>query len=162
LGAVFRERSRFFSCTRRSSSSSSSRSLSLTEQSVDDILFDSAVEILARNEGGVQKSAAVFAAREQVLFEQPVERGHEGGIGDSFVERAIDIADGHFAEPPSLFKHLALKFSERETCYFARATKPTQQKSRSLHVARILRHPNPACQSVEGERGCPNLLCVPL
>ena len=87
--------------------------------------------------GRIQKGATVFASRQQLLFEKPIERGHERRVGNALFEGAVNVAHADFAEPPRLFEHLALEFSERKAGNLARPAKPTEEKSRGFHIARI-------------------------
>src|SRR6185369_2785896 len=80
---------------------------SMTEQSIDYVLFDPAIEIVARDDGSVKKRAAILAALEQVLFKETIERGHQSCVGDALVEGAIHIAHADLAEPPGFFHDLA-------------------------------------------------------
>ena len=105
----------------------------LAQQSVDDVFFDSPIKIVAGDQRGIQKRAAIFAALEQFLFEEPVERGHQGCISDPLVESAVDVAHADFTKTPRLFHHLTFELAESETGDFARPAKSTQKKSRRFH-----------------------------
>src|SRR6185437_10602869 len=108
---------------------------SVTEQSIDYVLFDPAIEIVARDHGGIQKRATVLTTLEQFLFEETIERGHQSRVGDALVEGAIDVAHADIAEAPRFFHDLAFASAESEAGDFARAAKSTQEKW-SFHIGR--------------------------
>src|SRR4029078_2423270 len=61
----------------------------MTQQSTDNNFFNPAIEFLARHHRGVQERATVLAPLEQLLFEETIERGHQGCVSDLLVEGAI-------------------------------------------------------------------------
>ena len=108
------------------------------EQTVNNVFFNSAIEFVGRDDCGIQKSASVLAALEQLLFEETIESGHQGCVSDSLFESTINIAHRDFTEPPGLFHHLAFEFAKSEAGYFTRAAKSAQKKSRCFHDRRIV------------------------
>src|ERR1043166_4660001 len=105
----------------------------VAQQSVDDVLFNAAIEFFARHDGSIKKRTTVLAALEQFLFEETVERGHQSGVSDLLVKDAVNVTHAYFTEPPGLFHHLAFQLTESKTSDFARPAKSTQQKSRGFH-----------------------------
>jgi hypothetical protein len=106
----------------------------VTEQTVNHVFFDPTLKLRASDDGGIQESATLFSSFEQLLFEKPIERGHDGGVSDALVERAVNIADTHFAETPRFFEHFTFELAECEANDFARTTKSAKEKSRSFHT----------------------------
>ena len=107
---------------------------------LDHQLLIGSIEIVARDHGSVDKSAAVFTALEQFLFEETIERGHQSRVGDLLVEGAMDVAHADFAQPPGFFHDLAFELAESEAGDFARPAKSTQKKSRGFHVEAHCNH----------------------
>src|SRR6185369_6967048 len=105
----------------------------MTEQSVDDVFLDTAIELVARDDGHVDKRTAFLSTCEQVFLEETVEGGHQGCVSDPLFESAVNVTHADFTEPPGLFHDLTFQLSESETSDLARPAKSTQQKSRGFH-----------------------------
>jgi hypothetical protein len=109
----------------------------VTEQTVDHVLLDSAIELVRGDKRGIQKRAAIFAPRQKVLFEQPVERGHERGVSDPLLESPVYVAHAHLAKAPRFFEHLTFEFAQSQAGDFTWTAESAQQKARGFHGARI-------------------------
>jgi len=97
----------------------------VTEQSIDDVFFDPAIEIVTGDHSSVDKRAAILAALEQFLLKETIERGHQSRVGDLLCEGAMDVAHADFAKAPGFFHDLAFELAESEAGDFARAAKST-------------------------------------
>src|SRR5882672_7213735 len=84
----------------------------VTQQSINDVFSDSLLKLIGRDRGQVNKRPAFLPPRKQFFLEQPIESGHQRGVGDSLIERQINIAHTDFIASPDLVEDLTLQFPQ--------------------------------------------------